>query len=78
MEKDMDISIVVPLLNEVDSLNELTDRVVGQLKKLNKTFEIIFIDDGSDDGSFEKLLELKKNLDNIRIQEKFWKKCSPC
>ena len=67
MEKSMDISIVIPLLNEIDSLNELTDRIVEQLKKLNKKFEIIFIDDGSDDGSFEKLLEIKKNLENIRI-----------
>ncbi|MEJ2543672.1 MAG: glycosyltransferase family 2 protein [Calditrichaceae bacterium] len=63
----MDISIVIPLLNEVDSLNELTDRVVEHLKKLNKNFEIIFIDDGSDDGSFEKLLEIKNKLDIIRI-----------
>lgn len=67
MEKDMDISIVVPLLNEVDSLTELTNRVVEQFRKLNKQFEIIFIDDGSEDGSFEKLLELKKSFKNIRI-----------
>lgn len=63
----MDISIVIPLLNEEDSIKELTDRVVKQLDYLNKKFEIIFIDDGSNDGSFDKLLELKKQMDSIRI-----------
>ncbi len=63
----MDISIVVPLLNEVDSLNELTDQVVEQLRKLNKQFEIIFIDDGSDDGSFEALKRLKANYKAIKV-----------
>ena len=63
----MDISIVVPLLNEVDSLNELTDLVVEQLKKLDKQFEIIFIDDGSNDGSFEVLKRLKENCKEIKV-----------
>jgi glycosyltransferase involved in cell wall biosynthesis len=67
MEKNMDISIVVPLLNEVDSLNELTDLVVEQLKKLDKQFEIIFIDDGSDDGSFDVLKRLKENYKEIKV-----------
>jgi glycosyltransferase involved in cell wall biosynthesis len=67
MEKNMDISIVVPLLNEVDSLNELTDLVVEQLKKLDKQFEIIFIDDGSNDGSFEVLKRLKENCKEIKV-----------
>ena len=63
----MDISIVVPLLNEVDSLNELTDLVVEQLKKLDKQFKIIFIDDGSNDGSFEVLKRLKENCKEIKV-----------
>jgi len=63
----MDISIVVPLLNENDSLVELTERVIEQLKKLQNPFEIIFIDDGSDDGSFETLVELKKAYQEIKI-----------
>lgn len=63
----MDISVVVPLLNEKDSLDELTERIVKELESMNKKYEIIFIDDGSNDGSFEKLQDIKKKISNIRI-----------
>lgn len=63
----MDISIVIPLLNEEDSLKELTEGIIQQFEKLNKEFEIIFIDDGSTDNSFNVLLDLKNRLKSIRI-----------
>jgi glycosyltransferase involved in cell wall biosynthesis len=63
----MDISIVIPLLNEADSLVELTDRIYEQLKPTNKQFEIVYIDDGSTDGSFEVLNRLKKTHPEIHI-----------
>jgi glycosyltransferase involved in cell wall biosynthesis len=67
MEKNTDISIVIPLLNEEESLNELTERIVKQLNDLNKTFELIFIDDGSTDASFDILAKLKKRYRQITI-----------
>ncbi len=63
----MDISIVIPLLNEKDSLEELTIRIVQECTKLKKSFEIIYIDDGSTDGSFDLLLEIKQRFPEIRI-----------
>ncbi|MCD4693469.1 MAG: glycosyltransferase family 2 protein [Calditrichales bacterium] len=63
----MDVSIVIPLYDEKDSLKELTERVISQLKLLKKKYEILFIDDGSRDGSFDILLELKKQYPEIRI-----------
>lgn len=63
----MDVSLVIPLLNEQESLKPLTEQVSAELFWLNKTFEIIFIDDGSTDGSFNILLELKKVHPQIRI-----------
>lgn len=63
----MDVSVVVPLLNEQDSLQQLTEEITGQLNKLNKTFEIIFVDDGSDDQSFDVLLSLKEKYPQLRI-----------
>lgn len=63
----MDISMVIPLLDEEDSLVELTERIVSQLEQLQKSYEILFIDDGSTDKSFEVILGLKETYSAIRI-----------
>jgi glycosyltransferase involved in cell wall biosynthesis len=56
----MEISIVVPLLNESESLVPLHDWIIQSLEKEKKTFEIIFIDDGSSDRSWEVILDLSQ------------------
>ncbi|HHJ53273.1 MAG TPA: glycosyltransferase [Caldithrix abyssi] len=63
----MEISVVIPLLNEEDSLTELTERVVEQLRKLTTDYEIIYVDDGSTDSSFSLLKQLKEKHPQIRI-----------
>ena len=59
----MDISVVIPLLNEKDSLNELHDWIANVMQSNHFSYEIIFIDDGSTDGSWEtiKILSQKNN-----------------
>jgi len=59
----MDISVVIPLLNEKDSLNELHDWIAKVMQSNHFSYEIIFIDDGSTDGSWEtiKILSQKNN-----------------
>ena len=47
MNSEIDISVVVPLLNEVDSLQELTDWIRKVCENNNYSHEIILIDDGS-------------------------------
>ncbi|RMF95797.1 MAG: glycosyltransferase [Candidatus Schekmanbacteria bacterium] len=56
--KDKKISVVIPLFNEEESINELYEKLSDVLKKLSADYEIIFIDDGSTDSSYEKLLEI--------------------
>lgn len=56
--KKVDISIVVPLLNEEGNVEELHQKIIKVCQDLKKTFEIIFVDDGSNDGTFEKCLAL--------------------
>lgn len=62
----MNVSLVIPLLNEVESLDELT-RWIDTVMVANKlSYELILIDDGSTDGSWEKIVELKKIYPAIR------------
>ncbi|MBW8333640.1 MAG: glycosyltransferase family 2 protein [Prolixibacteraceae bacterium] len=56
----MDISVVVPLYNEVDSLPELTEWIDKVLKTNDFTYEVILIDDGSTDGSWELIEQLSR------------------
>ncbi|APF17345.1 glycosyltransferase family 2 protein [Caldithrix abyssi] len=63
----MDLSIVIPFLNEEDSLQELVERIYTHVRPLNLQFELIFIDDGSTDDSINRLLESKKKHPEIKI-----------
>ena len=56
----MDISVIVPLYNEAESLPELTQWIERVMKENNFTYEIIFINDGSTDGSWEVIEQLKE------------------
>ena len=54
----MDISVVIPLLNEQDSLEELHDWIVSVMQSNHFSYEILFIDDGSSDHSWEVIQKL--------------------
>ncbi|MEY3422491.1 MAG: hypothetical protein RIR48_2808 [Bacteroidota bacterium] len=54
-----DISIVIPLYNEEESLPELHDWIVSVMKKNGFTYEIIFVDDGSKDHSWDVIKQLQ-------------------
>lgn len=57
----MDISVVVPAYNEVESLPELTNWIREVMQKHGFTYEILLIDDGSNDGTWEKTEELHQS-----------------
>jgi glycosyltransferase involved in cell wall biosynthesis len=48
----MDISIIIPLLNESESLKELSHKIDSVMKKSSFKYETIYIDDGSNDNSW--------------------------
>ncbi len=60
------ISIVVPLYNEVESLPELHRWIKEVLTTNNLSYEVVFIDDGSKDGSWKIVEELKQQDSNVR------------
>lgn len=62
----MNISVVIPLLNEKESLVELTDSLKDVMKSYNFSYEIIFIDDGSNDNSWDIIEELSSKSNTIK------------
>ncbi len=57
----MNLSIIIPLLNEKESLNELYHWIAKVMQSNGFSYEVIFIDDGSTDGSWNVISELAKN-----------------
>lgn len=62
----MNISVVIPLLNEKDSLKELYDWITKVMHSNRYSYEIIFIDDGSTDDSWSIINELSENDKNVK------------
>ena len=63
----MKYSVVIPIFNEEESLGELCSSLSKVMNSLKGKYEIIFVNDGSRDNSFSKLLSLKKRYKNIKI-----------
>lgn len=72
----MDISIVIPLLNEEESLPELASWIRRVMDEHKFSYEIIFVDDGSTDGSWkliENLGKADRNIKGIRFKRNYGK-----
>ena len=62
----MDLSVVIPLLNEQNSLEELIVKISSVVKKLELNYEIILIDDGSNDDSWKSIIEITSSNKNVK------------
>ena len=72
----MDLSIIIPLLNEEESLNELYHWIAKVMQSDGYLYEVIFIDDGSTDKSWEIIIKLAydhSEVKGIRFLENFGK-----
>lgn len=63
----MDLSIVIPVLNEADNVGPLLDEVLAALRPLGIAFEVIFVDDGSDDETYARLAARQADAPELRI-----------
>lgn len=71
-----DISVVIPAKDEDESVSELAQWIVRVMQENALTYEIIFIDDGSTDGTWEEILKLNEsnpNVKGIRFNRNFGK-----
>lgn len=72
----MNLSILIPLLNEEESLNELYNWIIKVMQSHNYTYEIIFLDDGSSDNSWtiiEEFAQQNPNVKGVRFMRNFGK-----
>ena len=62
----VELSVILPVLDEVDSLDLLYRELTTVLQSLGRPYELIFVDDGSRDGSFTRIEKLHRSDDRVR------------
>jgi dolichol-phosphate mannosyltransferase len=68
------ISVVLPIYNEDENIDVVAEAVSAQLQRLGRPYELVFVDDGSSDGSFERLRELAQldpRIKAVRLSRNF-------
>ena len=64
--KQIDISILIPIFNEEDSISELYNELLSELPT-NSIYEIIFINDGSSDNSSNEISHILQKDNNVKL-----------
>jgi glycosyltransferase involved in cell wall biosynthesis len=63
---EVDLTVLVPVLNEAENMRPLIEKLAQDLKPLGKSYEILVIDDGSTDGTFEQVRALTPSMPGLR------------
>jgi len=63
----MELSIVIPVYNEEENVEPLVQEIKSALEQLGKGYEIVIVDDGSTDGTFEVLVRLHEREAHLRV-----------
>ena len=73
MEKKLDISVISPVFNEVENLEKFVESVCEVMNSINMSWELIIIDDGSDDGSSKitKRIGRQENIRSILLSKNY-------
>src|SRR5436309_13459913 len=66
-EQSIDVSIVVPAFNEADNVEPLYHEIARVLDGLGRRAEIVFVDDGSTDGTYEVLRQLHEGDPRVKV-----------
>ena len=65
-DTSVEISVIAPIFNETENIDEFISRTEAILKKINKSYEIILIDDFSTDGTRDKILDMSQKNKYLR------------
>jgi glycosyltransferase involved in cell wall biosynthesis len=79
--EEVDVSVLIPVLNEAETVQELASRVADVLDRLGRTFEIVFVDDGSSDGTSRRVREARERdprVKLVRLRRNFGKAAALC
>ncbi|MFA5044223.1 MAG: glycosyltransferase family 2 protein, partial [Kiritimatiellia bacterium] len=63
----MDVSVIVPVYNEVENVERLCAKLHASLARIGRAYELILVDDGSRDGTWEKLKEQAARIPHLRL-----------
>lgn len=64
---EIDYSVIIPVYNEENNLQPLYSKLKPALDELKKTYEIVFVDDGSDDTTFQKLFKMASEDPQVKV-----------
>ena len=81
VEPTPDVSVVVPVLDEEGSVRALAEQVAATLREIGKEYEIVFVDDGSSDGTSERVHEAHAadpRVKLVRLRRNFGKAAALC
>ncbi len=76
MPAEVEVSVLVPVKDEEESVRELATRVAAVLDRLGRSFELIFVDDGSADGTVQRIREAHaadRRVKLVRLRRNFGK-----
>ncbi|GAH96900.1 unnamed protein product, partial [marine sediment metagenome] len=66
-DKTLDLSVVIPIYNEAKNVENLYEKLEEVLSKLDKSYEVLLVDDGSTDGTTDKLAKIHKRNPKYKI-----------
>jgi glycosyltransferase involved in cell wall biosynthesis len=78
---ELEVSVLVPVLDEAATVEELARRVAAALDRLGRSFEVIFIDDGSRDGTAQRVRAARERdprVKLVRLRRNFGKAAALC
>ena len=67
MQRQPDVSVIVPLYNEEENVGRMHAAIVAAVEPIGVTFEMVFVDDGSRDRTLERAIDLARNDPRMRV-----------